>query len=89
MRPQGGGCLLLPRKDLGDCGQREPELAQQQTRNDERTEAIGTLGGASVMLTGPLGTAFRYNTGRRHSRLGQRSPIAYETTFHTTSTTLT
>ncbi|GAA1334366.1 hypothetical protein GCM10009647_075970 [Streptomyces sanglieri] len=31
----------------------------------------------------------RYNTRRRHSRLGQRSPIAYEYTFQTTSTTLT
>jgi transposase InsO family protein len=31
----------------------------------------------------------RYNTRRRHSRLGYRSPIAYENTFHTTSTTLT
>ncbi|MFD4949996.1 IS3 family transposase [Streptomyces sp. NPDC058409] len=31
----------------------------------------------------------RYNTRRRHSRLGQRSPIAYENTFQTTSTTLT
>lgn len=31
----------------------------------------------------------RYNTRRRHSRLGQRSPTAYENTFHTTSTTLT
>ncbi|MCX4967261.1 IS3 family transposase [Streptomyces sp. NBC_00654] len=31
----------------------------------------------------------RYNTRRRHSRLGQRSPIAYETTFHPLSTTLT
>ncbi|SFL16133.1 Transposase InsO and inactivated derivatives [Streptomyces pini] len=31
----------------------------------------------------------RYNTRRRHSRLGHRSPIAYETTFRTTSTTLT
>ncbi|WP_437098956.1 integrase core domain-containing protein [Streptomyces flavidovirens] len=31
----------------------------------------------------------RYNVRRRHSRLGQRSPIAYENTFHTTSTTLT
>lgn len=30
-----------------------------------------------------------YNTRRRHSRLGQRSPIAYENTFHSTSTTLT
>jgi transposase InsO family protein len=33
--------------------------------------------------------AGRYNTRRRHSRLGQRSPITYENTFHTTSTTLT
>lgn len=31
----------------------------------------------------------RYNTRRRHSRLGQRSPIAYETATATTSTTLT
>jgi transposase InsO family protein len=31
----------------------------------------------------------RYNTRRRHSRLGHRSPIAYETTSETTSTTLT
>ncbi|TXS63832.1 IS3 family transposase [Streptomyces sp. sk2.1] len=30
----------------------------------------------------------RYNTRRRHSRLGQRSPIAYENTFHSASTTL-
>jgi transposase InsO family protein len=32
--------------------------------------------------------ASRYNTRRRHSYLGQRSPIAYETTLTTTSTTL-
>ncbi|WP_329617666.1 IS3 family transposase [Streptomyces brevispora] len=31
----------------------------------------------------------RYNTRRRHSRLGQRSPIAFESTFHPTPTTLT
>ncbi|MET7436164.1 IS3 family transposase [Streptomyces flaveolus] len=30
----------------------------------------------------------RYNTRRRHSRLGYRSPIAYETASKTTSTTL-
>lgn len=31
----------------------------------------------------------RYNTRRRHSRLGHRSPIAYETASRATSTTLT
>ncbi|WP_405728568.1 IS3 family transposase [Streptomyces sp. NBC_01537] len=31
----------------------------------------------------------RYNTRRRHSRLGQRSPITFENAFHSTSTTLT
>lgn len=31
----------------------------------------------------------RYNTRRRHSRLGQRSPIAYETSHNRESTTLT
>ncbi|MFB7091026.1 IS3 family transposase, partial [Streptomyces sp. NPDC056296] len=30
----------------------------------------------------------RYNTRRRHSRLGQRSPIAFENAFHLTPTTL-
>ncbi|GAA1130434.1 IS3 family transposase [Kitasatospora arboriphila] len=33
--------------------------------------------------------AHRYNTVRRHSRLGHRSPIAYEATLNATSTTLT
>ncbi|MGW5689195.1 integrase core domain-containing protein, partial [Nonomuraea sp. NPDC003754] len=32
--------------------------------------------------------ASRYNTRRRHSRLGQRAPQAYETAFHSTSSTL-
>lgn len=32
--------------------------------------------------------ASRYNTRRRHSRLGQRSPIAYESLFNEPSTTL-
>ncbi|MFB6782738.1 integrase core domain-containing protein [Streptomyces sp. NPDC056352] len=31
----------------------------------------------------------RYNARRRHSRLGQRSPIAYKNTFHPTAATLT
>ncbi|MEW2077348.1 MULTISPECIES: hypothetical protein [unclassified Streptomyces] len=30
----------------------------------------------------------RYNTVRRHSRLGHRSPVAYERALQTTSTTL-
>ncbi|MFI8301762.1 integrase core domain-containing protein [Streptomyces nigra] len=30
----------------------------------------------------------RYNTQRRHSHLGHRSPLAYETALRTTSTTL-
>ncbi|WP_148841344.1 integrase core domain-containing protein, partial [Streptomyces sp. sk2.1] len=32
--------------------------------------------------------ASRYNTRRRHSRLGQRSPIIYENTFFEPATTL-
>ncbi|MFJ5657232.1 hypothetical protein [Streptomyces microflavus] len=30
----------------------------------------------------------RYNTRRRHSHLGQRSPIAFENAFYRTPTTL-
>lgn len=30
----------------------------------------------------------RHNTRRRHSRLGQRSPVAFENAFHLTPTTL-
>ncbi|MFI2350859.1 integrase core domain-containing protein [Streptomyces sp. NPDC019443] len=30
----------------------------------------------------------RYNTGRRHTALGHRSPIHYETALNTPSTTL-
>ncbi|MGW1412072.1 integrase core domain-containing protein [Streptomyces sp. NPDC002403] len=30
----------------------------------------------------------RYNIRRLHSRLGQRSPIAYDNTFHSIQTTL-
>ncbi|MEU1123663.1 IS3 family transposase, partial [Streptomyces sp. NPDC005899] len=30
----------------------------------------------------------RYNTRRRHSHLGQRSPIAFENALHLTPTTL-
>ena len=35
-----------------------------------------------------FGWAHRYNTRRRHSRLGQQSPIAYENTLIETSATL-
>jgi transposase InsO family protein len=35
-----------------------------------------------------FGWLHRYNTVRRHFRLGQRSPIAYETIHITRSTTL-
>ncbi|GAA4468327.1 hypothetical protein GCM10023170_082110 [Phytohabitans houttuyneae] len=35
-----------------------------------------------------FGWLHRYNTIRRHSRLGQRSPIAYENSIRPTSTTL-
>ncbi|MEV0981938.1 IS3 family transposase, partial [Streptomyces sp. NPDC049915] len=36
-----------------------------------------------------FGWLHRYNTRRRHSRLGHRSPIAYEAASRTTPTTLT
>jgi transposase InsO family protein len=36
-----------------------------------------------------FGWLHRYNTRRRHSRLGHGSPIAYETATRTTPTTLT
>ncbi|MGV9567952.1 integrase core domain-containing protein, partial [Streptomyces sp. NPDC003480] len=36
-----------------------------------------------------FGWLHRYNTRRRHSHLGHRSPIAYEAASRTTSTTLT
>jgi hypothetical protein len=36
----------------------QPVFVDWTSRNDERTEAIGILGGASVTLTGPLGAAY-------------------------------
>ncbi|MGW7613822.1 transposase [Streptomyces sp. NPDC054766] len=36
-----------------------------------------------------FGWLHRYNTRRRHSRLGHRSPITYEAASRTTPTTLT
>ncbi|WP_020124117.1 integrase core domain-containing protein, partial [Streptomyces canus] len=39
-------------------------------------------------LLDAFGWLNRYNTRRRHSHLGQRSPIAYETALATTATTL-
>lgn len=36
----------------------QPVFVDWTSRNDERTEAIGTLGGASVTLAGPLGAAY-------------------------------
>ena len=36
----------------------QPVFVDWTSQNDERTEAVGILGGASVTLTGPLGAAY-------------------------------
>ncbi|MBY8881604.1 hypothetical protein [Actinacidiphila acidipaludis] len=60
----------------------------------ERKTATTLTGGAGTAVPDStrleaFGWLHRYNTRRRHSRLGQRSPMAYETATRTASTTLT
>jgi hypothetical protein len=58
---------------VATCGTQSTDQYQSQTVH------------RSAVLTQLLN---RYNTRRRHSRLGQRSAIAYETALATTATTL-
>jgi hypothetical protein len=55
--------------------------------SDDDLALFGALGGqAAIIADRQALTADRYNTVRRHSRLGHRSPIAYENTTTTPAT---
>ncbi|MFE4599851.1 integrase core domain-containing protein [Kitasatospora indigofera] len=56
-----------------------------ETRDAPRTKGWSSEREARLELFRWL---HRYNTVRRHTRLGHRSPITYENALNTTSTTL-
>jgi transposase InsO family protein len=54
----------------------------------ETLQGAGNWATAGEARLAAFGWLHRYNTRRRHSYLGQRSPIAYETSLYPTSVML-
>ncbi|MEV6732774.1 IS3 family transposase [Streptomyces sp. NPDC051364] len=79
------------RQSVGAVGSSADNAAEESFNAAFRRETLKGRKGWSSECEARL-DAFRrltrYNTRRRHSRLGQRSPIAYENTFRPATTTL-